>query len=314
MPNTDERAGARDELETRAALVSWPAADLEIRSQGDGMHFTGYAAVFNSESEPLPFIETIESGAFSRSLGQDRDIKMFFNHNPNQLLATRKAGTLRLKEDARGLLVDADLPNTTAGRDLAELVKRGDVDNMSFTFKKDGPTGDAWSADGSRRSLRRLKLFEVSPMTEWAAYTGTTASVRSLDVLARRLNAEEADLATAFRKLTEGRTLTRPETYLVSRAALDLGTGEHRSSDAAYDAATGAGILASLLYLLSGECDEPDEATQLQAAIAALQAWIAAEVAEINTPDDAAEGMDTMRGLLVPTSVARARLELLARA
>ena len=90
--------------------------------------------------------------------------------SPGQLLATRKAGTLRLSEDSRGLLVDADLPNTTAGRDVAELVRRGDISSMSFTFKK---VRDSWTDGGARRSLDEVKLFEVSPMTEWEAYTAT---------------------------------------------------------------------------------------------------------------------------------------------
>lgn len=305
---TAGRGIAEDEMETRAARVLWPLSDLEIRSEGDGMHFRGYAAVFNSESQPLPWIETIEPKAFARSLGQDRDIKMFFNHNPNQLLGTRKAGTLRLTEDQRGLLVDADLPDTTSGRDLSVLVKRGDVDNMSFTFKKDGPNGDAWSEDGSRRSLRSLKLFEVSPMTEWAAYQGTTASVRSLGVMAQRLNAREADLLTAFRKLTEGRSLSLSETYLVSKAALELSSGDRRGwSSAASDAASGAQALSSLLYLLSSESDEPDQVEMLRNSIGWLQTFINAEMTEVGSLEDQSRG-------LTPTNVAKARLALLARA
>ncbi len=298
---------AQDGIETRSAMVAWPTLDLEIRSQGDGMHFRGYAAVFNSDSQPLPFIETIEPGAFARSLGQDRDIKMFFNHDPNQLLATRKAGTLRLSEDSRGLLVDADLPDTTSGTDLAKLIKRGDVDNMSFTFKKDGPNGDRWSEDGARRSLRQVKLFEVSPMTEWAAYQGTSASVRSLGVLASRVRAREADLSAAFRKLGGGAHLTPDEAYLLARVAASLSEGRAWSS-AASDAASGAQALSSLLYLLSSESDEPDQLEMLRNSIGWLQAFIDAEMTEVGTAGD--NGMRRLN----PPSLAKARLALLARA
>jgi phage head maturation protease len=41
-------------LETRVSL-----SEFEVREDGDGMTFTGYAAVFNSPSEPLPFVEHI---------------------------------------------------------------------------------------------------------------------------------------------------------------------------------------------------------------------------------------------------------------
>ena len=42
-------------METRHVTVD----DWEIREAGDGMSFTGYAAMFNSASSPLPFVETI---------------------------------------------------------------------------------------------------------------------------------------------------------------------------------------------------------------------------------------------------------------
>ena len=48
--------------------------DLEVRVEGDGMTLRGYAAVFNSPSQPLPFIETIQPGAFRASLQSRNDI------------------------------------------------------------------------------------------------------------------------------------------------------------------------------------------------------------------------------------------------
>ncbi|NCZ81898.1 MAG: glycerophosphodiester phosphodiesterase [Betaproteobacteria bacterium] len=52
---------------------------------------------------------------------------MFVNHDTTQVLASKRAGTLRLSEDSYGLRVEADLPLTTAGRDMAYLIKRGDI-------------------------------------------------------------------------------------------------------------------------------------------------------------------------------------------
>ena len=54
-----------EKIETRRLTVN----DFEVRQgpAGDGMSFSGYAAVFNSDSEPLPFIERIAPGAFKRS-------------------------------------------------------------------------------------------------------------------------------------------------------------------------------------------------------------------------------------------------------
>lgn len=159
---------------------------LELRDNqgGEGMHFVGYAAVFNSPSEPLPFTETISPGAFKRSLNSGREVRAFVNHDTNTPLATTRNGSLRLSEDARGLKAEIDLPDTTAGRDLAELVRTGTVHSMSFAFSVPAG-GDAWSQDRSSRDLRELILHEVSPVTGFPAYPETSgATVRSTDEVA----------------------------------------------------------------------------------------------------------------------------------
>ena len=68
--------------------------DFELRveaTESDGMRFTGYAAVFNSDSEPLPFIERIMPGAFKRSLKARNEVKLFKNHNMDEVLASAQA-------------------------------------------------------------------------------------------------------------------------------------------------------------------------------------------------------------------------------
>ena len=157
---------------------------LEVRAAGDGMQFSGYAAVFNSDSEPLPFIEQIAPGAFKRSLSSGREIRMFNNHNTDQVLATTKNATLSLTEDDRGLKVDATLPDTTLGRDLSTLIADGTVHSMSFGFSVP-QGGDSWSADGSSRVLREVVLHEVSVVQGFPAYPDTAgATVRTADDVA----------------------------------------------------------------------------------------------------------------------------------
>ena len=127
-----------EKIETRRLTVN----DFEVRQgpAGDGMSFSGYAAVFNSDSEPLPFIERIAPGAFKRSLKSKNNIRMYLNHDSSMLLATTRAKTLRLMEDDRGLKVEADLPDTTIGRDLSTLIQRGDVDSMLSLIHISEPT------------------------------------------------------------------------------------------------------------------------------------------------------------------------------
>lgn len=145
------------------------------------MQFRGYAAVFDSPSEPLPFVESIAPGAFKRSLASGREVRMFLNHNTDQVLGSTRSGTLVLKEDERGLWVENDLPPTSVGRDLSILMQRGDVHSMSFGFSIPRG-GDAWSEDGQSRELREIILHEVSVVTGFPAYPATTgASVRNID-------------------------------------------------------------------------------------------------------------------------------------
>jgi HK97 family phage prohead protease len=153
----------------------------DVEDDAMPMRFRGYAAVFNMPSEPLPFVESIAPGAFKRSLASGREVRMFLNHNTDQVLGSTRSGTLVLKEDERGLWVENDLPPTSVGRDLSILMQRGDVHSMSFGFSIPRG-GDSWSEDGQSRELREVILHEVSVVTGFPAYPATTgASVRNVD-------------------------------------------------------------------------------------------------------------------------------------
>ena len=200
---------SKKERETRTM-----AGTIEVREDGDGMTFEGYAAVFNSPSEPLPFVEKIERGAFSRSLKSRNDVKLLWNHDTSQVLGSTRAKTLTLVEDDRGLKVQGVLPNTSAGRDAAELLRRGDVDAMSFGFTV---LKDAWSSDGSERTLKQVRLHEVS-IVAFPAYTGTagTTSVRNLERVAERAQVDADALSVALEKVEAGEDITAAERDLLS--------------------------------------------------------------------------------------------------
>jgi HK97 family phage prohead protease len=191
-------------VETRRVTVN----EFEVRDgdADDGTTFVGLAAAFNSPSEPLPFIERIAPGAFARSLKSRNEIKLFVNHDTSRVLASKRAGTLRLWESDRGLEVEAALPDTTDGRDMAVLLKRGDIDSMSFGFSVPSG-GDVWSDDGNERELREVRLHEVSIVTGWPAYTATSAAVRSLDGLVDATGIDAEKLNDALSALEAGDTL-----------------------------------------------------------------------------------------------------------
>jgi len=138
---------------------------------------TGYAAMFDKLSEPMfGFREKIASGAFAASLRKD-DIRALFNHDANYVLGRNKAKTLKLKEDDAGLHIEIDPPDTTWARDLQESIRRGDISQMSFGFIV---VIDEWQHNKGKdsiRTLKEVKLFDVSPVT-FPAYPQTTVKVR----------------------------------------------------------------------------------------------------------------------------------------
>lgn len=187
-------------------------ADFEIREEQDGMAFIGYAAKFNSWSEDLGgFREQIEPGAFRRSLRSRNDVKLLVNHDTGRVLASTRSGTMRMYEDEIGLRVEANLPNTSDGRDMAELLKRGDLSKMSFGFSVQK---DSWNQEMTERTLRSVRIFEAS-IVAFPAYTETEALVRSLDKAAARAQVDADELADAVLKLEEGADLSESESELI---------------------------------------------------------------------------------------------------
>lgn len=215
------RGNGVSKIETRVNTV-----EFEIREESDGMMFSGYAAVFDSPSEPLPFIETIQRGAFRKSLRSRNDIKFLWNHDSGEILGSTRAKTIQLIEDERGLKIEGSLPNTSRGRDVAELLKRGDVDSMSFGFSVPSG-GDTWSSDGSERILKSVRLHEVS-LVAFPAYAGTTGlqAVRGLDKVAERTGVDAEALADALLKIEDGSEISGDEKEMLSRVIADLGPEE----------------------------------------------------------------------------------------
>ena len=157
---------------------------LEIRSNGTlsatGKTLHGYAAVFNSEANLGTFTEVIRPSAFAKSLASGSNIRALSNHDVNALVGTTRGGTLQLREDAKGLAFTLELPNTSHGRDLQELVSRGDVSGASFGFRV-APGGERWEQRNGQmvRELLEVDLIEVT-LTSDPAYVDTTVAMRAM--------------------------------------------------------------------------------------------------------------------------------------
>jgi HK97 family phage prohead protease len=201
------------EPEAKQPEIRTNSVDFEIRAEGDGMTFTGYASVFNSPSEDLGgFIEYVAPGAFKRSLQSRNEVKLLWNHDSGEPLASLRGGTMQLVEDERGLKVTAQLPNTTRGRDVAELLRTNVINEMSFGFNV---IKDNWSRDGQTRTLESVRLFEVS-VVSFGAYKATEAAVRSQPTI----NPDQ--LADALLKLESGEELDEANATLITDVVAKL--------------------------------------------------------------------------------------------
>jgi HK97 family phage prohead protease len=189
------------------------SVDFEVRAEGDGMTFTGYASVFNSPSQDLGgFIEYVAPGAFKRSLQSRNEVKLLWNHDSGEPLASLRGGSMQLVEDERGLKVTATLPQTSRGKDVAELLRTKVIDSMSFGFNV---IKDTWSRDGQTRTLDSVRLFEVS-IVSFPAYESTTAQVRSQPTI----NPDQ--LADALLKLESGEELDEASASLITEVVTKL--------------------------------------------------------------------------------------------
>ena len=189
---------------------TYTVRNVETRQEDDGkMRLSGYAAVFNDASVPLPFRERIAPGAFRKTLSETPDVRLLINHEGLPLARTKNE-TLVLSEDEVGLRFDAELPDTSEARDLYTLIERGDVDQMSFAFRV---IRQKWNSDRTERTLTEVSLSDgdVSVVT-YPAYPTTTVEARE-------------HLQNAVRAVKEGREISGESLLVLQEVFNDLTEG-----------------------------------------------------------------------------------------
>lgn len=139
----------------------------------------GYAVVFDSWTDISSWgeiwKECIRKGAFTQSL-KENSILALYNHDFNNVLA-RKDVNMKLVEDDKGLYFEIELPDTTQGNDLYELIDKEIVNQCSFSgyVRK-----NLWSEDNGGNVLREIleiDLIEIT-ITPIPAYEVTEAEVK----------------------------------------------------------------------------------------------------------------------------------------
>jgi len=154
-----------------------------------GNTLIGYAAVFDTPWNPLMielqgYSETVARGAFSKALEAvnrgDVNVPLLWQHNRGQVLATTKAGTLKVAEDGKGLHVEAKLPNTSLGRDVREMITRGDVKGMSYGMETLREDSQLSRTNGIvHRTIKTIRRLVDTTLTWEPAYPATSVELRS---------------------------------------------------------------------------------------------------------------------------------------
>ncbi len=153
---------------------------------------SGEAIVYNSLARiGGMFDETIAPGAVREFLASKEvaQVALVRDHDPSILLARVGSGTLELHDSPAALRIRARLADTTSGRETAEVLRRGDLYSMSFSFVMD-PADETWHEGENGvplRVVRRIKrMFDVSVVT-WPAYDDTSVKVEGPGVRGARL-------------------------------------------------------------------------------------------------------------------------------
>ena len=162
-------------LEVRAFHTN----EIEVRSDSEGMNISGYAIVFDKPSKPLyggAFVETVSERALE---GVDlSDVFLLYNHNSDDVMGSARNQTLKLEVNEHGLKFDASLPATQRGKDTFELVKRGDIQGVSFGFIVESDTWNT-SVSPEQRLITQIKEIREVSITPFPAYDQTSVSARA---------------------------------------------------------------------------------------------------------------------------------------
>ena len=178
---------------------------LQVREPQEGQEMSreieGRPIVFGVRSVNLTpwsstrkVYEILEPGCISRELLQKSDVILNLNHSnmvPDVLGRYRNTekDTLTLELRGDGIDCRCDLPKTNNANDALELIKRGDINGMSFAFEddwEDTENGVSYertndTEDGKEVWLRHVKkitgLYDVAIVTH-PAYEQTSVGMR----------------------------------------------------------------------------------------------------------------------------------------
>ena len=159
--------------------------DFELRDNSDGLTLAGYAAVFDAPAQISDwkgtYTETIARGAFTRAIRANPRPVVQFDHGQHPLLGSIPIAALQsLREDQRGLFMEATLHDNWLTEPVRDAITSGAITGMSFRFSvPDG--GEDFDTATNTRTVNDVNLYELGPVV-FPAYDGTTVGVRAQEL------------------------------------------------------------------------------------------------------------------------------------
>ena len=206
-------------------VLDHEANSLRAVKNADGTTtLTGRAIVFNQPSQPLPFIEYIDSGALD---GVDLSkLLLLYAHDYDNVLSRTDAGTLTTKIDENGLTFTATLPDTTLANDVRENINAGNLQGCSFGFNlpTDG-SGETWStrSDGVQiHHVTHITSVSELTITPIPAYTQTSVQVkRDLEEYLRSRKGDNTHMETKNSSVAASSAENERETSTVATSSAE---------------------------------------------------------------------------------------------
>jgi len=155
---------------------------LQVKDLSEDGTFEGYGSIFGNIDS---YGEKVMPGAFVESLAKHKregsNVLMLWNHDAHQPIGVWED----LAEDAKGLWGKGRfLLDIQRAREVHTLAKNKAIGGLSIGYREEDT-----DQDGAVRLLKKLNLYEISPVTFPANRRARIESVKSerMDEFARRL-------------------------------------------------------------------------------------------------------------------------------
>lgn len=208
------------EQKTESRVVSY-------RYNEESRTVEGYAATFEPYDMGM-FVEVVSRDAFGDV--SQYDVRALFNHDPDKVFArsNRGNGTLQLEVDDKGLKYRFELPNTTLGNDVHEMLKRGDISQSSWAFRIES---DTWEhGEKEVRTINKVSDISDVSLVTYPANPDTSVALRSLQT-SKSKNPDKMENQTAEKAKTETADTAVRSEAMVDSSAVSRGISTQEKRD-----------------------------------------------------------------------------------